>query len=463
MSRTIIKILEVSDNQFIFWLDSAPGNIADFATPRPLNIISHQIFQQVKQGPLQANTMSLVGQHLYQDLATHQAVQQALQQALAIPAATQTMAPIYLHIMNGNQTMEELPWETLCTQQGQFLTLDRRWPIGRIASSSNLNSNVHLFQSRLRLMAFLAAAGVDATEEWRALFRAVRASPLEVELQVFVCQDNLKTEIDSLSSSFIRADYLPTDLDDLEQEIIAFSPNILHFFCHGSTQGGPHLQLASRADYMAGKPHGSVALDASQIMQIPNIVQYAWFITLNCCQGAAAAADISSLARQLVVDGISAVLGMRETISSNDANLLCEALYKVILDEIQNLVTANMPRVAIEWVTMLREPRRRLAQQRSPDQPLAHAAAGTKEWTLPVIYVRPEIFEVEVVQPFQPLPLSERLERQASLEVLRKYYEGQIVQPDLPAEALAALAEIKAKIDELEQQLTQIQRQAVRN
>lgn len=455
MSRTIVNVQETSNNQFFFWLYSALGNIAGFATLCPLTVINHQVFQQVKQGPLQVDTIKLAGQCLYQDLATHQAVQQAMQQALAIPPGTQNIAPIYLHIVDGNEVAEELPWETLSTPQGQFLALDRRWPIGRIASSSTtLSSNAHPFRSPLRLMAFLAAAGVDATEEWRALYRAVNASPLQVELRVFVCQDNLKTEIDNLNSNFVRADFLPTDLNRLEQEIRAFSPNILHFFCHGSTQGGPHLQLASRADYQVGKLHGSVTLDASQITQIPNITQYAWLITLNCCQGAAATADVSSLARQLVVDGISAVLGMRETVTSNDANLLCESLYSAILPEIQNLVTAgNTPRVTIEWATMLRESRRQLAQQHGPGQPLASAAAGAKEWTLPVIYVRPEVFELEVVQPVQPLTQLERLERQATLGVLRKYYEDQIAQPDLPAEALAALAEIKAKIDELEQQL----------
>lgn len=454
MSRTIVIVQETSDNQFFFWLQSAIGNIAGFATLCRLNVINHQIFHQIKQGPLQANTIRLAGQYLYQDLATHQAVQQAIQQALAIPPGTQNVAPIYLHIINGNEAAEELPWETLSTPQGQFLALDRRWPIGRIASSSiALNSNVHLFQSRLRLMAFLAAAGVDATDEWRALYRAISAVPLEVELRVFVCQDNLKTEIDNLGNNLIRADFLPTNWNDLEREIQTFSPNILHFFCHGSTVGGSHLQLASRADYLAGKPHGSVAIEASQISQIPYIDQYVWLVTLNCCQGAAPAADMSSMARQLVADGISAVLGMRETITTNDANLLCEALYKAILVEIQNFVNSNTRRTAIEWVTMLFEPRRQLVQQHSPGQPLANAAACVKEWALPVVYVRPEIFELEVVQQVPPLTQLERLKLQATLGVLHKYYENQIAQPDVPPEALTALAEIKTKIDELEQQL----------
>ncbi len=450
MSRIVINLQETWNNQIVFWLQSALGNIQGGGVLYPLNVVGNSVFDQVKQGALQLNAVKMAGELLYQDLATHNAVQQAIQQAQAI---SQGMAPIYVHAVDGNDA-EELPWETLFTPQNEFLALHRRWPIGRMASSTvSFAGNIHQFRSRLRLMAILTAAQVDAIYEWRALHQAISAGPLEVQLRVLVCQDTVKSEIENLGSNLISVDFLPTDLNDLEREIQTFSPNILHFFCHGSTLGGPHLQLASRADWSAGKAHGSVALDASQLLQIPNITQFAWLMTLNCCRGAAPAADISSLARGLVVAGIPAVLGMRETVTSNDANLFCEAAYRAILAEIHTCVNSGAARTGVEWVKLLFEPRRRLAQQHGAGQTLTGAAAATKQWTLPVIYVRPEPFELEIPQPAQLLTPEERLQLQTRLAVLRTYYDDQLAQPNLPPEALAALAEIKAEIDRLEAQL----------
>jgi hypothetical protein len=447
MTRTIVNVQETWDEKIAFWLQYALGDIPDFGKQAILeNILDNPIFGQLREGQLQDDTLKLAGEFLFQKLSAHHPVEKAITLALAI---IQDMAPIFIHVVDGNEA-ESWPWEILCNNQVSFLALDPRWPIGRIASSAVSLSNSHIFDSELRLMVILAAAQVDATPEWQALYQAVAASPLNIRLRVLVCQDNLKTAIEALNKPGISVDFLPIDINVLLQEIGDFAPNILHFFCHGSTVNGPHLQLASRNDWLGNKAMGSVTINAQELSQVPNIIQFVWLVTLNCCQGAAMVEDASSLARSLVSKGIPAVIGMRETVTSNDANLFCRSLYASIMKELQACLNSGKSRTQIEWAKTLLEPRKRLAQHHGSGAPLTSAAAKTKQWTLPIIYVRPEPFELEIPQPAQPLSPEERLKLELNLALFKQFRDTQRGQPDLPPTALAVLAEIDTRISELE-------------
>src|SRR5262245_55976965 len=71
------------------------------------------------------------GQKLDKALRSHPAISEALDHASKI--APGDMRSVYFYLLADEA--ERLCWETLCNQQGRFLALDRRWPIGRMAAS----------------------------------------------------------------------------------------------------------------------------------------------------------------------------------------------------------------------------------------------------------------------------------------------------------------------------------------
>ena len=128
---------------------------------------------------------------------------------------------------------------------------------------------------------------------------------------------------------------------------------------------------------------------------------------LNCCEGAGAGPepDSQSLALSLALEGIApAVVGMREPVVSDTANLLTKALYtKLLTDLAARIDAAGQSPQPVDWPHLVVAARDRLARTRH-GLLLSQAAASTKEWTLPVIYVRPDEFNLQVLSPPPPAP-----------------------------------------------------------
>ena len=157
------------------------------------------------------------------------------------------------------------------------------------APSSDSKSATIGIEPPLRIMALLTAAGVDARPEWEALKAALDASPVPVEVRLFVSQDDLKLHLDGLNDPRVTAEFLPGDFDlaaIVGQQPLP--PHIIHFFCHGSAEGGATLHLATRADQIAGSGLGSVAIEPNDLRRVAGLDRHLWLVTLNCCQGAAA-------------------------------------------------------------------------------------------------------------------------------------------------------------------------------
>ena len=120
---------------------------------------------------------------------------------------------------------------------------------------------------------------------------------------------------------------------------------MVRFFCHGSAQNSPHIELARKSDWQALEPKPLIveALDFHGFTK--STAERPWLIVLNCCEGAGVteAADSQSLALQLVQEGVApAVVGMREPVVSSTANQLTEALYSKLLTTLaERIVTGN--------------------------------------------------------------------------------------------------------------------------
>ena len=301
-----------------------------------------------------------------------------------------------------------LPWEALFSaDRNCFLGLDARWPIARIFDIAAQPPRERGFEPPLRIIAALAAANtsttgmeISAKQEWQALHQAVSTAGFDVEMKVFVCEEELKKQIEDLGQANYEVCLL-TGVEDIAKTVADFRPHILHFFCHGSAAPSPHLELATRADWVAGRA-GKIQLEPRDIQTMPGLADSAWLITLNCCEGANSR-DARSLARTLTGGGFPAVVGMRESVTTDDANVFCSAFYSSLFAQIQRYVQAGCPPTDIEWAQALYEPRRQLCERHwDPNtQTRSSAAVQLKEWTLPVLYTLREPFRI---RPFRYRP-----------------------------------------------------------
>ena len=344
---------------------------------------------------------------------------------------------------------------------GEFLSLGRDWPVGRIVDSSAYAVE-RAVEPPIRITVVLAAAGSkpcygSSCHEWEALKNAVSTAQFKVTLQVFVCADDLKQDIENSSLppnaiiQEVRTVPRQEDIQDLFNAIKGFGPNILHFFCHGSCTPSPHLELASRADYTTGATDGSIDVYARDLWDATgrDLEPHIWLVTLNCCQGAAPAADAHSLASELVEKGFPVVIGMRETVASIDAHAFCEAFYRALLDVIKRYSLSGRIVSNVEWSQLMHEPRIRLRDRHLNGRPLTQAESESKEWTLPVIYIRNRDFKLRGHSTNPSLSDKSKQEDQAELDKLKEAKE----QYDPNTTSLTVIQGIYSRIQELENEL----------
>jgi hypothetical protein len=456
MSRTVVRIFSDNSGSLSFSLEEAPGEYLDGNKLHALDIASSdKLFDQFENGPTDPDVVEKAGKAIYDQLSAHGAVRQAIDAALS--ARVNQLAPIYVHLVG---EAESVPWEALFAN-GRFLALDERWPIGRIAGttaavSPHLLSGV--FEEPMRITAVLAAVGISAESEWQSLYDATRKSSPRVQLDVHVCEAGLFDQISELQGrdKSIAVHWITEDFNLAD----AFSnndrlPHILHFFCHGaSSLEGPHLEVATR---LAFQDHSEppVRIEASELVKA-NQEGDIWLVTLNCCKGAAGTRDSASFARQLMTTGyFPAVLGMREFVEAVDANIISRWLYPSVLNALSKSARAVGPQ-ELDWASVLSAARERLCRKyMAAGQALGAAAACAKQWTVPVLYVRSQPFQI-VTQEARPglrlrgpsLDPMVRDELAAKLEQLRR------IRADLPpGTPAAALSEIDVQVASLQEQL----------
>jgi hypothetical protein len=451
MNRRVIEISRFKDSagqdQLSFRLSEPLDAYPDADIFAPLKCTSQDAeFAAINGGQLPKDAMRLAGVRLRESLFSQPAVCQAIQEAISQAKQKQgEFFPIYLHLRDGAQAVEPLPWETLCDTQEQFLALDARWPIGRISGGQLGKQEERIYSPPIRMLAFLSAAAISAQAEWDALYDALRKSKLPIDLRVFIAEPDLEDHIKQRPESAkvkVQVNYLGLPFDFAEMiENADASPHIIHFFCHGSTVDGPTLQLASRAEWEHGR--SDIVLGPGDFRRIPGWDKQLWLVTLNCCEGAAADQQTSSFARTLVADvKIPAVVAMREAVKVEDANIFCGAFYTALLREVKPSLKTGETFVPIEWAKALYDPRFSIcsAYAINNSTKLESAAAASKEWALPVIYVRAGDFKLRAVALASPLS--------AEIEQLQELLAE--LPDDTPKPAIGL---IKQKIASLEAEL----------
>lgn len=389
--------------------------VAFIADPRDISL------DKLDVGVLKPEMVKQAGRWLYSLLEAHPAVGKAISTAVS----SGTRAPIYIQLFS--DTAEDLPWEMLC-DGSLFFALDRRWAVARIAAPDIPPSAEYYLERPLRMMAILSATGIDALPEWEALYDAIRDAQLPVKLRVIVGESDLKRHIDGIADPMIGVEMVPGTPQQLRDRIEQFQPNLLHFFCHGTAGDDPVLHIATAADHARDDGVSTIHVSTDSLSSIPDIHLHTWLVTLNCCQGAAASENTQSLARALVTNqnGFPAVVGMRETITSPDANLFCYAFYRETLSLIKDFDDSGAQWREICWAELLQKPRMNLGEKHAGGALVTKAAGELKQWTLPVVYVQSARFRLHraVPDPGARVELESLRKRRRELSVVRDMPPG---------------------------------------
>jgi len=454
MNKTIIHISTPDGSDDIFELRMPVITVPGARRQGTLVYKQIKAFRSLAKAVLPKDSVKAAGKMLVELLCANKYVETALNQALTLKPGQQE--PIYIQIEDPGP-VEALPWEALySTPISDFLALDTRWPIGRIAGiESEDPAYDYSFVPPLRLLVVLAAVGVEAESEWQALLTAVSNAPFAVSLRVFVCEKTLVSRIQKDQQDAPNLDIevrFLVNKTDLFAAVKTFRPNILHFFCHGDTQPSPHLSMATAQNWETNQGPGDVVIEPKDLQSIENIFSHVWLITLNCCLAGRAIKNSPSLARALVDRGFPAVVGMGDVIASDDANAFCQILYTTLFNDLQAVIAANGTPVEIELVKSFSRVREQLCGKYvNGELPTpSTVAANRKEWMLPILYVQPGTFQLRK-RTFKPaLPIDERRKLLAHLKV---FIDLRATNKDTPGTPQPLIDALNAQIATFESQL----------
>jgi len=415
VSRVVVRVAGITPDdsepeQIFVSLDDAPFAIPDAERLHPF-ACSADLMERFNAEP---PAVRQVGETLLGRLGEHPAVADAMTMAMGI--APTDCCPLYLRLI-GSESAGEYPWETLFAPQQGFLALEGRWPIARIAAQQPRERDVRTFAPPLRVMAVMSAVGVPAAEEWGALRSAIADAhlSLELELSIHVGELELKEQIELAMAEDGIAGTV-TMLSDTPALLAAIShvdPHILHLFCHGTGGAAPMLQLATRRDHAVGQG-SSIVLEP---LQLRGVGHATWVVTLNCCEGGSDAEGARSLASLLISAGYPATVGMREPVASAHAAVFARGFYTSLLRQIDERLQPG-EEAELELAAALVDPRRALRDLHRED---AAAAECHREWTLPVLYVRPDPLRIARVKADPTHSASERKRLTDFLDTLLRY------------------------------------------
>ncbi|HCU97016.1 MAG TPA: hypothetical protein DHU96_31610 [Actinobacteria bacterium] len=425
-------------------------------------------FAALKAAVLAEDSIKLAGGKLFAAVWAHPDVQQYLQTALQTAAGSRY--PVYVEIAT-SAGAEALPWEALCSPNGDYLGLDERWALARIVEPAAEPPTFYTLTPPLRIAAVLSCLGISAVGELAALRQAVQQAGRDFARLLVIASEeqlisDLQDEITAGTAPEVAAvKLMPAELSALQTIVSDFRPHVLHLFCHGSIEGTPHVSLALKSDWEVPTPTSGLLAEARDFHGFTrNTDDLPWLVVLNCCEGAAvgAAADSQSLTLGVALQGIAAaVVGMREPVVSDTANLLTQTLYSKLLADIAAR-SGDAGQQPLDWARLVVAARDKLARIYD-GMVLSEAAASTKEWTMPVVYVRPDVFQLRVERPpapapsdaVAPPPLPVPPSGKTAARVARLEIEAlRALLTSLPPDQAADLkAEAAARIEQLAQQI----------
>src|SRR5207245_700381 len=162
---------------------------------------------------------------------------------------------------------------------------------------------------------------------------------LDMRLRLLVGDDETREKIDAAIASgldWIEVSHIEKTGTRVIQDVMAWEPNILHFFCHGIVDASEQsLELATGGDYADPEAtSGSVRIHTKQLFDMGQKLPNTWLLTLNCCSSGQAAEDLQSMTHQAVSGGFPAAVAMLEPVDAADAYEFTRAFYSELFEEV---------------------------------------------------------------------------------------------------------------------------------
>jgi hypothetical protein len=317
------------------------------------------------------------GQLLRAKLAAVPRLEKALVDAFA--AGGNAPRPLYFRL-GVEPTVEAIPFEVLWdAHNATFACLEPTWPIARIPADAREPVGPFTMERAVRVVAVVAAEGVDPASQIAALRRTCASRPgLPVELTILTNSSAAITAVTTAGVPGLSAEPVPATTEALVVRLKSLQPHLLHLYCHG-TADGPRLLVGQLDDL------GVLDLSAAHFSDLAQLGYFVpWLVTLSCCESAAPGEQTVSLASGLVRAGLPAVLGMRKPVDAKVADAFCADLYDAVFDRLAQIAPGGRTVTELDWASLLHQPRRRLCT--------VHGAPGVvadrqKEWTMPVLYL----------------------------------------------------------------------------
>lgn len=331
----------------------------------------------------------LRGQLIRERLSSHEGIKEVLKR-LDETAGTD-VNPLFVALRDGGA--ELISWETLCNPTDNFVALDKRSPIGRISDPMDGQDRPPpTLRLPVKIMAIISALHVHGQEkEWDYLLGGLvkaRDNGLDVRLKLLVGAPLLRKKIDAAIAGgldWVEASHVDKTGNRVIQEINDWEPNIVHFFCHGRSDGGEQwIELATGSDYADDQAqNGTVKIGTSELIALGANLTNPWLLTLNCCDSGQATKDMQSMAYKIVSKGFPAVVAMLEPVEATDAYEFTRAFYRDVFASLArtNAELLLKPSAPFEWVDAMYNARVAIRD-------LHGNAEDAKEWTLPLLYVR---------------------------------------------------------------------------
>jgi hypothetical protein len=457
--RLVIKVAPLGTDDLVS-VPTTPTNLAaDVYTRLELDPAGPPFTDLLNESP-GADVVKRCGDTIYESLQRHHRFS-------GTNFDLKTRTPIFFRL--DSPAAENLPWEALWHRtQNCFVALQEPWPIARLSSLGQRPSTISTVEPQLKILAVLAAARgngpepVDAMGEWQEMWKALSQSPhaRRVRIYVIYCQDEVRDALETLADPRVSFSPLRSD-DSLKSAVDTLSPNIIHFFCHGSSDGTRRLELARPSDYDGGGP-GTVRLAPSDLVGLgaPSV----WLMTLNCCQGGQATGGLHSMAADVAKNGIPAVVAMRESVDFRKAHVFAGAFYAHLVNALGAYLPSAVQAEAGEtfeiseetWVNAMHPPRKALSNPQPDQNPCC---------TLPVVYEQdgPLMLKAQPrsssLRPLLPTATREGIDncaRQvAAFRQVRAVMQEQGAPPDALAELDAHIAKAKQQANELERDALQ--------
>lgn len=437
MNRVIIEIgsITVEDHEVISMRVEEPFDLANVAGPSTLELAGDEPALIALNQPAGDDVVKTAGQLIFDKVTANEAIKKALERIAEVAAGE--ALPVLVRMTPANPA-DELPWETLyLPAKNSFVGLDSRWPMARVAGYFDPKGRTESPAGPLQMVAVLAALDRSAAPEFEAIYQAATGSGLDFALHVLYAEDAIANDIAARGDARLTGEWVPEDPDELIRAIQLRRPHLLHVFSHGSAQGG-FLEIATRTAVGLGDPTAVVYVDAEHFVAASKPT---WLTLLNACEGAQPTASGRSFAYAITNQGTAATIGMRREIDATDAHAFAGAFYREAFAHIAEGLAADEERT-LDWAEVVRMARNKLL----PNGPTATVAAGTCEWTLPVLYLGPGGVRLQRTSP--PAPLDPDEERRKDAELRR--LEDEVISPEASP---GFRQRIQTRIDELRAEL----------